>query len=128
MLYGDRAHVHLAPTALTAASKADILRSIDEIQSNGSTYMEAGLKVGYETAFASQDGFKGSTRLMLFTDEQPNVGRTDAASFIGMALEASKRNVGLTTIGVGVQFDASLATKVSSTRGGNSTSCATRPT
>lgn len=119
VLYGDTSHVHLAPTPFTAASKAQILKSIDEIQSAGSTYMEAGLKVGYETAFASQEGFAGSTRLMLFTDEQPNVGRTDAASFIGMALEASKRNVGLTTIGVGVQFDASLATKVSSTRGGN---------
>lgn len=119
VLYGDTSHVHLAPTPFTAASKAEILKSIDGIQSAGSTFMEAGLKVGYETAFASQEAFKGSTRLMLFTDEQPNVGRTDAASFIGMALEASRRNVGLTTIGVGVQFDAALATRVSSTRGGN---------
>ncbi len=119
VLYGTTAHLHLSPTAFTAGSKADILRAIDAIAIDGSTYMEAGLKVGYETAFASQDGFKGSTRLMLFTDEQPNVGRTDAAGFIGMAEAASRRDVGLTTIGVGVQFDAALATKVSSTRGGN---------
>lgn len=57
--------------------------------------------------------------MMLFTDEQPNVGRTDAASFMGMAEAASKRGIGLTTIGVGVQFDGALATKVSSVRGGN---------
>ena len=73
--------------------------------------MEAGLKVGYETAFATAPAFRGNTRLMLFTDEQPNVGRTDADSFIGMAEAASRRGIGLTTIGVGVQFDATLATR-----------------
>jgi Ca-activated chloride channel family protein len=81
--------------------------------------MEAGLKLGYEVAFDSMDKFKGNTRLMLFTDERPNVGKTDAASFIGMAKAASLRKVGLTTIGVGVQFGAELATRISSIRGGN---------
>lgn len=119
VLYGDRSHVYLEPTPYSAESRREILASIDAIRSEGSTNMEAGLKVGYDTAFASAPGFRGSTRLMLFTDEQPNVGRTDAAGFMGMAREASTRNVGLTTIGVGVQFDGPLATKVSSVRGGN---------
>ncbi|MDB5430704.1 MAG: hypothetical protein JWP35_1820 [Caulobacter sp.] len=119
VLYGDRSYRHLEPTMVTASNKADIDRSIDQIASAGSTNMEAGLQVGYDTAFASQDGFKGVTRMMLFTDEQPNVGRTDAGSFMGMAQDASKRGVGLTTIGVGVQFNSALATKISSVRGGN---------
>jgi Ca-activated chloride channel family protein len=38
---------------------------------------------------------------------------------MGMAIAASERNIGLTTIGVGVQFGAELATKISSVRGGN---------
>jgi Ca-activated chloride channel family protein len=119
VLYGDRSYRHLEPTRIDAASLPAVEAAIDAIQSNGSTNMEAGLKVGYETAFASMDGFKGATRLMLFTDEQPNVGATDAASFMGMAQDASRRGVGLTTIGVGVQFDAPLATKVAGVRGGN---------
>lgn len=118
VLYGDRSHVYLAPTDIKG-NRAEIAAAIEAIQSAGSTNMEAGLQVGYQTAFADAPGFDGTTRMMLFTDEQPNVGRTDAASFIGMAEAASKRGIGLTTIGVGVQFDASLATKVSSTRGGN---------
>ena len=118
VLYGDRSHVYLAPIDIKG-NRAEIEASIRGITSEGSTNMEAGLKVGYETAFADAPGFNGTTRMMLFTDEQPNVGRTDAESFIGMAQEASRRGIGLTTIGVGVQFDASLATKVSSTRGGN---------
>lgn len=118
VLYGDMSHVHLAPTTLKGNREA-VLAAIDAIQSAGSTNMEAGLRVGYDTAFADAPGFKGNTRLMLFTDEQPNVGNTDANSFIGMAKEASRRGIGLTTIGVGVQFNGALATKVSSTRGGN---------
>lgn len=119
VLYGDRSHAHLGPTRMTAANRGAVERAILAIESEGSTNMEAGLKVGYATAFASQEYFRGRTRLMLFTDEQPNVGVTDADSFMGMAQAASHRGVGLTTIGVGVQFDAPLATKVASTRGGN---------
>jgi Ca-activated chloride channel family protein len=119
VLYGDTAAVFMQPVMVTASNKDDIRARIDAIQSAGSTYMEAGLKVGYATAFASADGFKGSTRVMLFTDEQPNVGRTDAEGFMGMAEAASRQGIGLTTIGVGEQFDGPLATKVSSVRGGN---------
>ena len=118
VLYGDTSHLYLPPTPI-GRDRAAALAAIDAIASAGSTNMEAGLKVGYQTAFASAPDFRGNTRLMLFTDEQPNVGRTDADSFIGMAQTASRQGIGLTTIGVGVQFDGALATRVSSTRGGN---------
>ncbi|NEX92626.1 VWA domain-containing protein [Caulobacter sp. 17J65-9] len=119
VLYGDTSAVHLAPTAIDGAGRRRALAAIDKIESAGSTNMEEGLRVGYDTAFASAGAFRGATRVMLFTDERPNVGGTDAESFMGMAQEASARRVGLTTIGVGVQFDAALATRISSVRGGN---------
>jgi Ca-activated chloride channel family protein len=118
VLYGDTAAVFLPPTDYTDGGAA-LIEAINSIRSAGSTDMESGLRVGYDAAFAAAPQFKGNTRLMLFTDEQPNVGATDADSFIGMAAEASRRGVGLTTIGVGVQFDDTLATKISSVRGGN---------
>jgi Ca-activated chloride channel homolog len=117
-LYGDMSHVYLAPTDVRG-NRERIAAAIDAIQSAGSTNMEAGLRVGYDTAFADAPGFKGKTRMMLFTDEQPNTGRTDAQGFMTMAEEASRRGIGLTTIGVGVQFGDALAAKVSSVRGGN---------
>jgi Ca-activated chloride channel family protein len=119
VLYGSTSHRYLQPTAITRSNIPDVLRKIDGIESEGSTNMEEGLEVGYAAAFETAPAFKGVTRLMLFTDEQPNVGATDAQSFIGMAKAASERGIGLTTVGVGVQFDSALATKVSSTRGGN---------
>jgi Ca-activated chloride channel family protein len=118
VLYGDQSHIFLPPTRIASGRDA-ALRAIAEIKSAGSTNMEAGLKVGYQLAFDTAPAFTGRTRLMLFTDEQPNVGRTDAGSFVGMAEAASRQKIGLTTIGVGVQFDGALAAKVSSARGGN---------
>jgi Ca-activated chloride channel family protein len=118
VLYGDTAAVYLTPTNY-AGNRDKLIKAIDGIASEGSTAMEEGLKVGYATAFIEASSFRGNTRMMLFTDEQPNVGRTDAGGFMTMAEEASRRGIGLTTIGVGVQFDDSLATKVSSVRGGN---------
>jgi Ca-activated chloride channel family protein len=118
ILYGSDAHQFLKPTDL-AGNRPAILSAIASIESEGSTNMEEGLKLGYETAFADLKKFKGTTRLMLFTDEQPNTGNTDPDNFMDMAKDASQRGVGLTTIGVGVQFDGALATQISSVRGGN---------
>ncbi|MEL8054849.1 MAG: VWA domain-containing protein [Pseudomonadota bacterium] len=96
-----------------------IREAIEGIYSSGSTAMEAGLRLAYDTAFDAQERFDGTTRVMLYTDERPNVGNTDKDSFIGMAVEASNRDVGLTTIGVADHFGAELANKVSAARGGN---------
>jgi len=117
VLYGDRSYVHLPPTPVV--HKSAIQKAIQAIESSGSTYMEEGLKVGFDLARQSKRGFAGTTRVMLFTDERPNVGRTDAQSFMGMAQAASKDGIGMTTIGMGVQFGAEMATQVSSVRGGN---------
>ena len=111
VLYGDRAHVHLGADAGDARRRRRASsRSIASDRSEGSTSMEAGLALGYSVADATAPAFKGRTRLMLFTDERPNTDATDAESFMGMAIErVSARRVGLTTIGVGVQFGAELA-------------------
>lgn len=117
VLYGDRSHVHLRPTPI--GQRQAILHAIGKIESAGSTFMEEGLKVGLSLANSTKQGFSGVTRVMLFTDERPNVGRTDAGSFMGMARAASKQGIGMTTVGVSTHFGAELATKISSVRGGN---------
>lgn len=115
--YESTASVMLHPTSLE--HRKDIDRAIDGLVSGGATAMEEGLQVGYELAERSAKKFDGTTRVMLFTDERPNVGRTDAQSFMGMAREGSRKGVGLTTIGVSNHFGAELAQQLSSVRGGN---------
>jgi Ca-activated chloride channel family protein len=117
VIYGTNSNLHLPATGV-GGNQAAMHQAIDAIAIDGSTSMEAGLTLGYEAAFA-EAAKSGKVRMMLFTDEQPNVGRTDAGSFMAMAEEGSQRGVGLTTIGVGTQYDGALATEISSVRGGN---------
>jgi len=115
--YSDVVETVLPPTSPT--NGAAIARGVERLRIAGSTYMEAGLKAGYALARRSAPGFDGTTRVMLFTDERPNVGRTDADSFMTMAEAAARAGVGMTTVGVATHFGAELAQKVSSVRGGN---------
>ena len=116
--YGSTTDVVIDVSDVGKDRKA-IRKAIEGIYSSGSTAMEAGLRLAYDTAFEAQESFDGTTRVMLYTDERPNVGNTDKDSFIGMAVDASNRGVGLTTIGVADHFGAELANKVSAARGGN---------
>ncbi|MEZ4237642.1 MAG: VWA domain-containing protein [Myxococcota bacterium] len=116
VLYGADVATHLPPTR---GGDPAIRRAIDSIAIDGSTNLEAGLTRGFALARESRRHFDGTTRVMLFTDERPNTGRTDAASFMGLAEAASRDHIGMTTVGVGVQFGAELAQQVSAVRGGN---------
>ncbi|MFM7378721.1 MAG: vWA domain-containing protein [Erythrobacter sp.] len=118
VIYGSETVVH-QPVMDVEGNRAALERAIDAIEINGSTYMEAGLRLGFETAFAELGSSRGKTRLMLFTDENPNVGDTSAEGFMGQAIDGSRKGVDMTTIGVGAHFDAELATEISSVRGGN---------
>ncbi|WP_299297415.1 VWA domain-containing protein [uncultured Erythrobacter sp.] len=118
VIYGSSTVVH-QDVIDVENNKAALHAAIDGIAINGSTYMEAGMKLGFATAFEELEHSRGKTRLMLFTDENPNVGDTSAEGFMGQAIDGSRKGVGMTTIGVGAHFDGALATKVSSVRGGN---------
>jgi len=119
VLYGDRSHVHLEPTRTTRRNREVIGAAIDAIESAGSTNMEAGLKVGFDLARRSGKGFPGRTRVMQFTDEQPNTGDTSPEGFMGLMEAGARDGIGQTTIGVGEQFDAELAARISTVHGGN---------
>lgn len=118
VIYGDRAQVLLPPTSVDGIARGRIERAIGRLAAGGSTAMEDGLRTGYRVA-ARHSGRGRISRLMLFTDERPNVGASDAGSFMALARAGAREGTGLTTIGVGVQFGAELATAVSSVRGGN---------
>ena len=118
VIYGSETLVH--QQVIDVLGNRDTLRqAIDDISIYGSTYMEAGLKLGFEAAFAEAEATGRKTRLMLFSDENPNVGDTSADGFMGQAINGSRNGVDMTTIGVGTHFRGDLATKISSVRGGN---------
>lgn len=119
ILYGSDVVTHLHPLKVTEISKTTISEKIDSILVEGSTNMDAGLGRAYDIAHETKAEFSGITRVMIFTDERPNTGRTDADGFMARAQRASRAGVGLTTIGYGVNYGGELAAKIASVRGGN---------
>ncbi len=119
VLYGSHVVTHLEPLQITAGAKEILSEKIEAISVEGTTNMDAGLARGYDIAYATKADFDGTTRVMIFTDERPNTGRTDADGFMARARRASQDGIGLTTIGYGVNYGGELAAKIASVRGGN---------
>jgi len=119
VLYGSDVVTHLEPLRITGTSKDSIRAKINSIKVEGSTNMDAGLGRGYDIAYETKKTFEGTTRVMIFTDERPNTGRTDADGFMARAQRASQDGIGLTTIGYGVDYGGEFAAKIASVRGGN---------
>ncbi|MFZ1742627.1 MAG: VWA domain-containing protein, partial [Pontixanthobacter sp.] len=103
----------LLPVMDIGPNRQEMVKAIEAIYADGSTDMESGLRLGFQNAFAEHSRANRKTRIMLFTDEQPNVGNIDPQGFMGQAIAGSKRGVGLTTIGVGRDFDNALALQLS---------------
>jgi len=119
VLYGSDVVTHLDPLPITKGAKKVIKEKIKSIIVEGSTNMDKGLARGFDIAHQTQADFDGTTRVMIFTDERPNTGRTDAESFMARAKAASLDRIGLTTIGYGVDYGGALGAKIASVRGGN---------
>ncbi len=118
VMFGDDTAI-LMPVMDVGANREQLIDAIKSIEAGGSTNMERGLQQGFDVAFAEKERTNRKTRIMLLTDEKPNVGSTEPEGFMTQAIAGSKRGVGMTTIGVGRDFDNALAMQLSSVRGGN---------
>ncbi len=117
--YSSVAQTLLPPTKVHPENRDLIDKTIKAIKTDGGTNLEAGLNLGYQIAEENINRTIDQSRLMLFTDERPNIGNTGKDGFIEQAIAYSKKGVGLTTIGVGDHFGIELASQVGSVRGGN---------
>jgi Ca-activated chloride channel homolog len=100
------------------ADKTELHAAINDLTTGGSTSLEDGMMKGY----AEIDDFvdpKTLSRLMVFTDAQPNVGATDVKSFQSLVKAAAAIDIGFTFFGFGTDFDAAFVDQISHLRGGN---------
>lgn len=115
--YGSTVDV---PRPLAPHDAAALHRAVDGLVTNGSTNLEAGLARGIEIARAARarDALR-PVRMMLFTDEQPNVGATTPAAFGGMVAAAAEDDIGITVFGAGNGLGQEIFLAMSHLRGGN---------
>lgn len=115
--FDDRAELHLAPRR--AGDAAALAEAIESVAIRGGTNLHAGLSLAFAqaepTASAQEAG--RMQRVVLLTDERPNVGPTDAGSFLELVGANAARGVGLTIIGVGLDLGAELADRMAQVEG-----------
>ncbi len=95
--YGSKASVLLEPTAVS--QEAEIVRALRQLQVDGSTNAEEGLRLGYELANQQLDGERVN-RVILLSDGVANVGATDSGSILETISDAAD-DVQLLTVGFG---------------------------
>ncbi len=115
--YGSSARVVLPPTA---GSEHDmILAAIDQLRTEGSTNVEAGLTLGYELV-ARQALGAGINRVVLCSDGVANTGATTAEAILRRVAEQAKRGITITTIGVGMgDYNDTLMERLANKGNGN---------
>jgi Ca-activated chloride channel family protein len=121
--YGSSSQVHLAP--LSASADEEIFDTIESLKENGSTNMEAGLRLAYAVA-GDEIGRADRVRLMLFTDVQPNVGHTEATEFEQLAEAGSDAGAELTVFALGLGLNPDVLRGMSQIRGANAFSLTNR--
>jgi len=99
VVYSNEARIVLEPTP--ASEQERIISAIDALQTEGSTYAEAGLALAYDVAQAHmRDG--QTTRVILVSDGVANVGATGPEAILETISEGVDSGITLSTIGVGM--------------------------
>jgi Ca-activated chloride channel family protein len=115
--YGSTARVVLPSTP--GSDKTAIEAAIDGLRVEGSTNVEAGLKLGYEEVAKATMG-AAINRVILCSDGVANVGATRAEEILDSVAEHAKRGVTISTVGVGMgSYNDTMMEKLADKGNGN---------
>ncbi len=115
--YSDSARL-VYPMAEVGLRRAELRTMIRGLVANGGTALHDGLKLAFEEGLKNKDGAR-QNRVLLLSDGQPTVGITATDAILAMSKGYNSEGVGLTTIGVGTDFNPVLMRGLSQQADGN---------
>lgn len=118
LIYFDSDYDVVVPSVDLSEGDDGLHELIDELDAGGSTDIESALAEGYEQVGRHRSEGRDD-RVILLTDARPNSGRTGADSFLELARSWGDQGVGLTVMGVGIDFGQDLTLAISRVPGGN---------
>ncbi|MEZ4459640.1 MAG: VWA domain-containing protein [bacterium] len=107
--------VHSTPMDI---DRAEFIDAVKSLQAAGGTNIYAGLRQGLDIVLAAKDNNR-QNRVILLSDGIATEGITDNAKIINLGETYARQDIGITTIGVGKDFDLNLMRSLSSTGAGN---------
>lgn len=116
VLFNGESQILLKPTPVT--NTADIKKLIKDIVAEGSTDLEKGLRDGFN--LVSEKFKKGyENRVILISDAGANTGATAEVDLVRLVSDFASENIGLTAIGLGVNFKQELIHGITLSKGSN---------
>ncbi|MCX6834878.1 MAG: von Willebrand factor type A domain-containing protein, partial [candidate division Zixibacteria bacterium] len=97
--YGSKASVALKP--ISADQQREIFRTVERLTPGGSTYAEAGIRLGYE--MANQQFVNGHNNVVILcSDGVANVGQTSPDAIMADVSRFARRGLSMSTFGYGM--------------------------
>jgi Ca-activated chloride channel family protein len=104
--YDSEAEV-VVPMTEVAGNRVMMREAVNSLAAEGSTNLYDGLDMGYREVFANYDSAR-QNRVILLSDGNPTIGITNDADIVEMSKSFNSQGVGLTTIGLGNDFNVDL--------------------
>jgi Ca-activated chloride channel homolog len=102
--------------------QAELQREIDKLAPRGSTNLAGGMERGIEEAEAAREKLHLTSdtidRVILLTDGLANTGITGESQIAGLAADARRQGVRVSTIGLGVDYNEDLLQAIAEGGGG----------
>jgi len=117
--YNDIAKVKMGPTEVTAEAKPQILKVIESLQPGGSTNLYDGMVMGYEMVMKHIDDGEAIHRIMLLSDGNITAGEGNVDIVLAKSAIYNEEGIGITTIGVGMEFNFDLMYALANQGNGN---------
>jgi Ca-activated chloride channel family protein len=115
--FDDAPRVELELTQIKDAKLAELRQTIGEIQTGGSTNIEAGYRFGLAEAAKAPAGVEST--LVLLSDGEANRGVTDPVELGRLSAAATEHMVTTSTIGIGEGYDETILDAMSISGTGN---------
>jgi Ca-activated chloride channel family protein len=115
--YSDAAEVRVAMTDV-GSSRNDLADAIERLSPDGGTNIYDGLEVGYQESLRNYDSGR-QNRVIFLSDGEPTVGDTNPESILRMSRAYNSDGAGLTSVGLGTDFNIGLMRGLAEQADGN---------
>jgi Ca-activated chloride channel family protein len=116
--YGDEPELALPSTELTEDSRQRALEAVERVTASGMTHLSGGILLGRDQILEHR-GAGRVNRVILLSDGIANVGTCDPVGLARLAEDLRERDISLTTMGVGLDFNEDVMMRLAERGGGN---------
>lgn len=115
-MYDSTVNVLYPLGKVSAKDKEKLLKTIDNINSGGMTFLSGGLEEGIKQLQKIKK--EGPARVILLSDGLANAGVIDVEQIAAIGAKARQQGIGVSTIGLGVDFDEDIMQHLAQRGGG----------